>query len=246
MPRLSASSLKRFRSCEGQFRFDKLTEHEGMDDENKYTIAGSAIHEAIEETLKDVNEPEELGENELAHLFKSQFHAHPRKDELDQSMINRCMSSLQTAARYLASLPDLSINGIEEEFEVEIDEVPFKGYIDLTTDHSVIDWKSGKIPTGDDIGEKLQGMVYWEGYKQIYGREPEAIRFVYLKESKERVYDEKGEDYDDMIATIRDIKRAVETDTFEYRPGDQCYWCSYELMCPASAVGVGDVRWEVF
>lgn len=246
VPRLSASSLKTYKACPGQFRFHKLTDVEGMDSENKYTIAGSAIHQAIEDTLNMLEDPGDVGENEYAHLFKSCFHSNPEKEELDGQMINRCMSGLQTAARYLASLPDLEVLGVEDEFDVEIDEVPFKGYMDLTTEHSVIDWKSGRIPGGDDIGEKLQGMVYWEGYKQLYGKEPESIRFVYLKESKERVYDEKGSDYDEMVATVRDIRRSVQANDFPYRPGDQCYWCAFEMMCPASEIGVGDIRYEVF
>lgn len=249
VPRLSASSLKTFKDCPGRFEFGKIKGVDGMDSENKYTIVGSMIHEAIENVLRDTEGAMELGENEIAHLLKSEFHSHPdrQRDEIGQKMVGRGMKCLQTAARYIAAQEGVSVRELEPRFETYIDDVKFSGYIDVTTEYEVWDWKSGNMPDDDDrLGEMLQGMVYKDGFKELYGQYPERVRFIYIKEGKERVYENDDDAYDQMISMTRDIKRAVDADEFPYRPGDACYWCEYELMCPASNIGVGGIRWEAF
>jgi putative RecB family exonuclease len=247
VPPMSASSLKTFEGCPGQFEFGTIKGVEGTDTENKYTIVGSMIHDAIEEVIRNTDDAGELGENELAHLMKSNFHANPEKEKIDQKMVNRGMKALQVAARFVSDFGDIEFTSTEERFETYINGVHFRGYMDATTRHEVWDWKSGNMPDDDDrLGEILQGMVYWEGFREMFDRPPERIRFIYLKEGKERVYDEKGNAYQEMMDMIEKVRRAIKENSFEYKPGSHCTWCPHELRCPASKVGIGGQSWEKF
>lgn len=242
--RLSASSVKTHANCPYRFYLAKVLGLDGTKASKGYLELGSAVHESIEEVLtKDRWRSPPRPQNQLRQELMSEFNEWD--PQVDDDLWDRGVSCLETAAKYLSTLrDDLTVNEVEPEFDFSLGRADvsakFKGYIDVTSDEprEVIDWKTGSIR---EKGEVIQGAVYMRGYQELYGEPPDKIRFVYLKEGKERALEPDDENWETFIGHAQQCVQDIRREQFEAKPGSQCYFCDQEGFCHASPVGCGDI-----
>lgn len=250
VPRISASQIKKYRNCPKQYWFSYKTDKEGTKASKGYLDLGSAVHIAIEEILGD-NKPAKY-RNKLTHDLKKRYRQTEEAQELkklDESMFQDGLDYLEVAARYIDSR-DVDIVGIEEEMAYSLarDDVNARvtGIMDVATENEIWDWKTGTIRDDTGVDETIQGAIYMRGYEKEHGEPPDAVRFVYLKEEKERKVEPNDETWDSMLKYARSLMKGIRNEDYEASPGDLCYFCGYEGYCDASPVGAGDIEYEKF
>jgi len=244
---LSASGTKKFKRCPEEFRLRYIADKPGTKGSSEYATLGSVVHEVIEETL--VEESQLLDRpNQLKEVMLGKYRARDLEFE-DDDLYDTGLSCLNVAARYIVQRDVQEFRGVEHEFTCGLKRPDinhgFKGIMDIATDREIWDWKTGKNTNEQD--EIIQGMIYAMGYLSEFGEPPHKIRFVYIRQERERSLDPTDENWQKMLDYVRDVVQAKRAGEFPADPGSsKCYWCGYEGFCDASPVGAGGVRWEMF
>lgn len=247
---LSASQLKTWKRCPKSYEFKYKDVFKPTKAPKGYRSMGSAVHESIENVMEcnpDLRDEEQLNWRFTEELMDLDY-------DYPEAMHDNVMTCIANAARYISDRDDAEIRGLEVDHEFTVNRpdisYPFRAIMDVCTDTEIWDWKTGKRRKKD---ETIQAAVYLAAYTNKYGEVPEAIRFVYLKEREVGTIsrtdnegnefwslDEQPNGWDEVIDLAKQILRGWETDEFPAKPDEgKCYWCDYEIFCPASKVGVG-------
>lgn len=240
---MSASGIKKFGDCPKQWWFRYVSDLDPEIGEPKYLDLGNAVHYTIEDVLPQVSPPydeEELHAN-LRQVYEAVYY-----DLVTDDLKDAADTCLRVAARTVAKKqPD--ILGIEAEVTFNVDRPDlssqFNAKMDVCTETEIWDWKTGSIRDDTPLKEKIQGAVYMAAYHVKYGRPPEKIRFLYLKEEQARSLDPTDEVWETMLNRAKRLALAKRNDDFPATPGDVCHWCDYQHACSAAG-GVGiDFDW---
>lgn len=241
--RLSASSIKTHQSCPKRFELSRILKlPPATVDDKGYRQLGSAVHGAIEHILEDERWKEPPRH---ANQIRTELIAHFQETDpdVDKDLWDRGMNCLETASKWLTSPDfggDMVFRDIEAEFEFSLGradiQASFKGYIDATTEGTVIDWKTGNVREDDEV---LQGAVYMRGYQELYGEPPDEILFVYLKEGKERSLEPSDENWSELTTAAAQVIQDIQREQFDPNPGSNCYWCDHSPWCEFDPAGSG-------
>lgn len=245
---LSASKIKTHESCPKQYELRYIQRKEATKAPNGYLALGTWVHESIENVLREM--PDERNESALLTHFKQEFVRLEDDGEIDTTYVDedqrdRGMTCIETAARFV-SKQDCMIRDLEAKtnYYVEVPDIErfMLGYIDVTTDSEVWDWKTGTIRQETPVEEVIQGSVYMAGYKDLYGELPESIKFVYLKEEKVRDVKPTQSNWNRMLHYARRLMDDERSGNFRADPDDsKCYWCDYSAWCPAAKTSPGQL-----
>jgi len=242
---LSASAIKKYRTCPEQYRFSYLSDKTPTKASKGYLSLGSAVHEAIERVLKD-DSP--LYEDRLERDLKREYRNGDEQPPDD--MFDDGIEYLEVAARFLSAMePEIVGVEVDSEFGLSRPDIDsrFRGIMDVATGGEIWDWKTGRIRDDTPVEEKIQGAVYMKCFEKEYGKPPEGIRFVYLKEEKQRKLETSDEIWDEMLGYARDVVEGKKNDEYPPDPADgDCFWCAYESHCHASPVGAGGIDYIKF
>jgi CRISPR/Cas system-associated exonuclease Cas4 (RecB family) len=245
---ISASQVKSHAKCPKQWWFRYVSDKEETSGDERYLNLGSRVHEAIEDTLT-AESPPPLGHEKAVKSAVQNLFAEKSEHEIPDDFYDDGMKYCAKAAEFIAKQePELRGVEVRHEFEIDRDDIStgVTAIMDIVTENEIWDWKTGTIRDETPHEEKIQGAVYMAAYHNKYGETPDSIRFVYVKEGKVRNIDPSDEIWEYMIDRAQDLINAKQTGEFAPEPGDQCYWCSYELWCDASPVGVGGVPYEEY
>jgi len=247
--RLSASSVKTHAGCPYKFKLGKLDGLRETKQGKGYLELGSAVHESIENVLgrNRWNTPPRP-QNQLRQDLVAEFREW--NPDVEDELWDRGMDCLETCSKYVGEMrSEVEVKDLEPEFNFTLGRpdisAKFKGFIDLVTEGGEIwDWKTGSVR---EQGEIIQGAVYMRGYQELYGEAPEKIRFVYLKEGKERALEPNDENWQEMISHAKKLVRDIRREQFDPEPeSSKCYWCDYEGFCHASPNGAGGVDYQAY
>lgn len=242
---ISASQIKTHASCPLQYWFRYIENQERTKKKSKYLTLGSRVHEAIERVLKE-DETIPFGQPKALKSRMQNVYAVMDGYELtDEDLYDDGLKCCGKAAEYICKRePD--IVGVEERVEFAINRPDMStgvtGIMDITTDTEIWDWKTGRIRDDSEHDEKIQGAVYMAAYLNEYGREPESIKFVYVKEGTVRTVDPTDENWTYMLGFAKELLEAKRTGHFPGEPGEHCYWCAHEYWCHEAPAGAGGIE----
>lgn len=205
---------------------------------------------------------EPISQSVFQSKLKQEFFRLEDSDETETAAVtddqrSTALECLQTAARFILK-ESTEVQAIEKKVHFSIDNPSIDrtayGKIDVVTESGDIwDWKTGRVnPSFTPRDELIQGCIYMAGYHKEYGELPNSIKFVYLHPKArertdsdddgpcERTVDPSQDNWDEMIQYARRLVQDEATNDFVADPdSSKCYFCSFEMYCPASAVGVG-------
>lgn len=253
----SASQIKTFKTCPKEYWYKYVSDKDPAYVEKGYLSLGSAVHETIEAVLLEY--PDLRDRKQLEH--KMQTHLENMDHGIPESMVDKAFTCVGNAAHYIAKQEDLDILGIEAEHKFDVNRpdisYPFLAIMDVTTSEGIVDWKTGNVY---EDSERLQGGVYLAAYANMYGRVPEYVKFVYLKDREVNTYsrtdgnghefwsDEKMPDgWQEVIKIAKQLQKAWREDTWPAKPDTApCYFCDYKNFCPQGKRGVDNVSFEKY
>lgn len=244
---LSASKVKATAQCPLKYWYQYISGETRTKPEAGYRDRGSAVHEAIEEVLRD--DPTTRNSSVLASRFKREYRAWD--PDIPEWMYDTGLKACDNAAKFLEKYDDLEIRDIEVRHEYivggEVNE-QFTAIMDLCTERFIVDWKTGKRNDNDGNpreynlrDEKIQGMVYAGAYLDKYGEYPEKVIFVYLGDGEIAKKEPSQDKWDEMKRYARNHVQMEQAEDFPAKPGGHCSFCDYEYCCPATDVSMGNI-----
>jgi len=106
------------------------------------------------------------------------------------------------------------------------------GYIDavfIGDELAIIDWKSGKPKTIDDVRFELS--LYALMFYMTFGKKPDVIGAYYVEHDK-FVYEElTDESINNAIINVNIARLGMSSGCFDKQPSYLCGWCEYREEC---------------
>lgn len=232
--RLSPSKLSKYLTCPQAYEYKYVQELE--EESGQAAINGTAIHSALEYFYKEA-EVRNLASALVAFDAVLETWTEPLAPEPD-----KCRELIWN----LFDIEDpTEVNCLRTEMDLELPwgDHSLKGIIDrvdLEADgYVIVDYKSGKAPSDDDLNEKALGIKFYAMMgEKAFGKPPVRVKLLYLGTPQAITFDVGP-------AMLRSVERkatnaveAIERGNFKAKPGLPCRWCSFKEICP-SALTIG-------
>jgi hypothetical protein len=225
LPDFSASRFNLYKTCPRLYKMQYIEGLEG--NKHVYTVMGSALHHAIEEYY--------AGKTNFLPVFSNYFNeaiasaVGSEKGLVASNLIGKASQLGQTILRGLnwdQFVPARIEYGFRLPFPAENPLVLMRGFIDMITeDGCIIDHKSGsKKPTGPELANNPQLLIYVWAYEQLFGVKPKAVYWHHLR-TLELVEAAVMVDYDTKIQKLEESLVHILNDT-EFTKIDQGYFCN--------------------
>jgi CRISPR/Cas system-associated exonuclease Cas4 (RecB family) len=248
MDSLSASAVKKFYECPKKYSLRYINPHPTPeDDDNKYILLGSDIHNAVESVLEENGD---LRDQELLYeLIKDED-----EQRYPEDMEEKAEDCIETFSKYISKFVGDDIKAIEEKWIMDYKGMDLVGYCDLVEGDTIVDWKTGSSED-KEVQEKIQASFYIKLYENEYGEYPEKVVFVYGEEGELSVHKRISDDgsvqwnsdrnkyWEDVEKVINQMLLSYNRDEWEADPErDKCHWCDYKLYCADSKIGAEYVK----
>lgn len=240
---LSYSQLNTYESCPRQYMFGSVLNLRGR--QSRYALAGSVIHEVLEEFLKSFKHTREAKLDDLLGLFEDHFARADFETELERRQHHD--DGVAMMERFFADDSGRSTDPVELEkwFEFTLGDIKVRGKIDRIDRHpdgrfEVIDYKTGRVKSKRAYAQDdLQLPVYTLAMREGLKMDMKCATIYSLKDGK-RVTLNYGKDLTEAAiegarARILKIAAAVRAGRFDPDPDEwKCSWCEFRMLCPAS------------
>lgn len=237
---LSISQINKYLTCAKQYSYRYI---EGLkESKGSPLVVGSSFHKVVEECNKEKIETGELlSEDEMKKIYDKHWNEKVKdidwkEDEDPKAEKERGFTLAKT---YMDDLgKELDPDGFEVKFEVDVEGIPFMGYIDLIEkDGFIRDLKtSKKSPAKTVADQSLQLTGYSYAYRTLTGRKEKGCSLDYavsLKTPKivrleTEITDSRVDRFKD---TIYNVAEAIDKEIFPRNEGMACSWCSFRSHC---------------
>lgn len=145
-----------------------------------------------------------------------------------------------TSAYYDQVAKDFRPQLVEMGFHMDVEGIPFKGFIDYAdVDGNIIDFKTtGRTPNKDIAETSIQLVAYALGYKELTGEREKSVALDYvvnLKKEKKIVQFQSAIDEERtnrFTETVKQVGNAISSGIFfRNEEGMACGFCSFKDMC---------------
>ena len=247
---LSPSSIATFKQCPRRFYYEKI-ERRPVDPAGVDAQIGTFVHETLEALLTlpaDVRHKDsavQILKDKWAEFEKTTDHMFLEIPQRDFK--NRVWKGVNG---YLLMEDPAHVVpvALEREMRVEIDGVPFLGYIDRIVDThgwiTVGDLKTGKVPTEKYRDDKLLQLKFYAAALLSVGERADEIELIYVSHGERIGCVVLQSDVDEARMVLTDTWEAVN-DPFQDWPvktGPLCAFCSFENECPQGKLAADRYR----
>src|SRR5215211_3325127 len=128
----------------------------------------------------------------------------------------------------------------ERSFAFRLGPHLLRGRVDRVDRHpdgsyELIDYKTGRAKTEDELREDVQLSVYQMGAREAWGLETSAQSYLYVLTGEKVPVEHSDEELDRVRATVSEIAGGILKQRFEPTPSPEiCRFCDYRIICPAA------------
>src|SRR5215218_9715721 len=128
----------------------------------------------------------------------------------------------------------------ERSFAFRLGPHLLRGRVDRVDRHpdgsyELIDYKTGKAKTEDDLREDVQLSLYQMGARESWRLETSAQSYLYVLTGERVPVAHTDEELERVKATVHEIARGILGQHFEPTPSPEvCSFCDYRIICPAA------------
>jgi len=238
MTRLSATSLRTYRTCPQKWKLKYVDGHE--EEDRPFFNLGRAVHAALEAFYDGrVSGPPPL--EEVLEAFREEFdpEAYPDEEERERRRADGLRMVREFYEKHAGDFrPALAV---EKQLQFDVEGVPFVGYvdrIDRTGDDRlrIVDYKTGGDLDLDRVRGSTQLTLYQLGAEAKFGREVDTLTLYHVPTQTPFEAERHGEEQVERVREkVRTVARGIENEEFEPNPGSHCEWCDFQPYCPAFA-----------
>lgn len=234
--RLSASKIKTYKDCPLKFKFSYVME--APTKARPYFDLGTAVHAVAEHLTKLQMEGTKPTEELAFEILSKEWNANSFQSETQENQAKeKAKEMIKTYLKWISENKNTPI-AVEQPFRIEIEGIPFNGFIDRvekTPDDqfAVTDFKTGAVyETSKSIKVDPQMNVYALGVQKQYGKLPVNTSLFYLKHDK--IVDNPIEEsqVESVKEDIGNTVKSILNEEFEATPSYQvCRNCEYWSIC---------------
>jgi len=239
--RLSASKIKTYKDCPLKFKFSYVLQVPTK--ARPYFDLGSSVHAVAEHLTKLQMEGAEPTEKLAFKILAKEWNASSFQSETQENQAKeKAKEMIKTYLKWISENKNSPV-AAEQPFRIEIEGVPFTGFIDRVEKTpegklAVVDFKTGGVyENSKSIRVDSQMNIYALGVEKQYGELPEKTSLFYLKHDKIVDNPIEKSQVESVKETIGDIVKSILNEEFEATPGYQvCRNCEYWSICDEKQV----------
>jgi DNA helicase-2/ATP-dependent DNA helicase PcrA len=128
----------------------------------------------------------------------------------------------------------------ERSFAFKIGPHLLRGRVDRVDRHpdgsfELIDYKTGKAKTAEELREDVQLSVYQMGAREAWHLETSAQSYFYVLTGEKVPVEHSAEELDRVRAAVSEIAAGILKQRFDPTPSPEiCRFCDYRIICPAA------------
>lgn len=234
--RLSASKIKTYKDCPLKFKFSYVIQ--APTKARTYFDLGTSVHSVAEHLTKLQMEGTEPTEKLAFEILAKKWNATSFQSETQENQAKeKAKEMIKTYLKWISENKNTPV-AVEQPFRIEIEGVPFNGFIDRvekTDDEkfAVVDFKTGAVyENSKSILADPQMNIYALGVEKQYGELPVNASLFYLKHDK--MVNNKIEKSQVKLVKeeIGKTVKSILNEEFEATPSYQvCRNCEYWSIC---------------
>jgi ATP-dependent DNA helicase UvrD/PcrA len=231
---LSASDIDTYRICPLKYKFARVFRI--PQEPTIHQRFGIALHQVLERFHTAGGGPLE----ELMELFEVSWRRSGFGDSDDEQQYReRAVAALR---RYWEQdrASDAEPVWFERSFAFKLGPHLLRGRVDRVDRHpdgsfELIDYKTGKAKTEDELREDVQLSLYQMGARESWRLETSAQSYFYVLTGEKVPVEHSEEELDRVKATVGEIAAGILAQDFEPKPSPEvCSFCDYRIICPAA------------
>jgi DNA helicase II / ATP-dependent DNA helicase PcrA len=231
---LSASDIETYRLCPLKYKFARVFRIPQEPTINQRF--GIVVHQVLERFHQAGGGSLE----DLMHLFEASWRRSGFGDSNDE---------LQFRERAVAALRrywelDLSRDSepvwFERSFAFKLGPHLLRGRVDRVDRHpdgryELIDYKTGKPKTAEDLSEDIQLSLYQMGARESWDLRTAAQSYYYVLDNEKVPVEHSEDELERVRGTVATIAEGILGQDFEPTPSPEiCSFCDYRIICPAA------------
>ena len=231
---LSASDIETYRICPLKYKFARVFRIPQEPTVNQRF--GIVVHQVLER----FHTGGEGSLEDLMELFENAWRRGGFTDSNDDMQFHeRGVAALRDywqADRERTSEPV----SFERSFSFKLGPHLLRGRVDRVDrlpdgGHELIDYKTGKPRTAEQLREDIQLSVYQMGAREAWGMETSAQSYYYVMDNEKVPVEHSETELARVQATIAEIADGITSQEFEPTPSAEiCPFCDYRIICPAA------------
>jgi DNA helicase II / ATP-dependent DNA helicase PcrA len=231
---LSASDIETYRICPLKYKFARVFRI--PQEPTIHQRFGIVVHQVLERFHT-------AGGGSLAELMEL-FEVSWRRSGFggsddEQQFRERAVEALE---RYWRRDRDSEAEPVwfERSFAFRLGPHLLRGRVDRVDRHpdgtyELIDYKTGKAKTPDQLREDVQLSLYQMGARESWRLETSAQSYFYVLTGEKVPVEHSEEELDRVKATVSEIAGGILRQSFEPTPSPEvCSFCDYRIICPAA------------
>ena len=231
---LSASDIETYRICPLKYKFARVFRI--PQEPTIHQRFGIVLHQVLER----FHQITAGGRDELFDLFETSWRRAGFGDSDDELQFRE--RALDALERYWERLRDDEGEPVwfERSFSFRLGRHLLRGRVDRIDRHpdgsyELIDYKTGKARTEEQLREDVQLSVYQMGARESWQLETSAQSYLYVMTGEKVPVEHSEEQLDRVRSTIADIGDGIMRQEFQPTPSHEiCSFCDYRIICPAA------------
>jgi len=198
---------------------------------------GASMHRVLLAYYDAVRWNRPYSDSALIELFRSDLAGEAITDRYQQDLYEQ-QGIVQLKEFLLTAKPaHVEVLHTEEHFQVKLGETNLVGRIDRidrAADGGVIitDYKTGKPKSKEDADESLQLSLYAVAAREKWGYQVERLVFHNLEGNSTIATERSAMELEEAKLKVTNIAAKIAAGHFEPKPGFQCNFCAYRVLCP--------------
>jgi DNA helicase II / ATP-dependent DNA helicase PcrA len=231
---LSASDLETYRLCPLKYKFARVFRIPQESTINQRF--GIALHTVLERFHKSPNASRE----DLFELFEGAWRRGGFGETDDELQFRE--RGVEALERYWEDSRDQEGEPVwfERSFSFTLGPHVIRGRVDRVDrrpdgSYEVIDYKTGRSKTADELRRDVQLSIYQMGARQAWGVETSAHSYYFVMDAEKVPVTHSEEELERVTATIEEIGAGIARQDFQPTPSQEiCSFCDYRIICPAA------------
>ena len=231
---LSASDIETYRICPLKYKFARVFRI--PQEATIHQRFGIVLHQVLERFHQYGRGTRE----ELFDLFEASWRRSGFGDSDDELQFRE--RAVEALERYWESsrADDGEPVWFERSFSFKLGPHVLRGRVDRVDrrpdgSYELIDYKTGKARTEEQLREDVQLSVYQMGARESWELETSAQSYLYVMTGEKVPVEHSDEQLDRVRATVAEIGEGILRQDFQPKPSQEiCSFCDYRIICPAA------------
>jgi DNA helicase-2/ATP-dependent DNA helicase PcrA len=231
---LSASDIDTYRICPLKYKFARVFRI--PQEPTIHQRFGIVLHQVLERFHSNGGGPLSA----LIELFEASWRRSGFGDSDDERQFReRALAALE---RYWREDRESEAEPVwfERSFAFRLGPHLLRGRVDRVDrrpdgSYELIDYKTGKAKTADELREDVQLSLYQMGARESWRLETSAQSYFYVLTGEKVPVAHSDEELDRVKSTVAGIASGILRQDFEPKPSPEvCSFCDYRIICPAA------------